>query len=172
MLYCGWYMAATKARRLYAITRYDDICGYVCVHSPAAMDKNWNTDLTFSLIFQVVNGLLDLSLDLLGFAGAGGTPHSLLSSKLMKQATCWWSFLLTSAPSRSPPKGRCRLLWFWFLTKGYVTHGHGKWKILGTKGKGNVPRWGNVLTHVGQRACPTWARCVPKNGTKQDLKLL
>ena len=33
-------------------------------------------------------GLLDLSLDLLGFAGAGGTPHSLLSSKLMKQATC------------------------------------------------------------------------------------
>ena len=93
-----------------------------------------------------MNGLLDLSLDLLGFAGAGGTPHSLLSSKLMKQATCWWSFLLTSAPSRSPPKGRCRLLWFWFLTKGYVTHGHGKWKILGTKGKGNVPRWGNVLT--------------------------
>ena len=47
-----------------------------------------NTDLTFLLIFQVVNGLLDLSLDLLGFAGAGGTPHSLLSSKLMKQATC------------------------------------------------------------------------------------
>ena len=44
MLYCDWYMAATKARRLYAITRYDDICGYVCVHSPAAMDKNWNTD--------------------------------------------------------------------------------------------------------------------------------
>ena len=47
-----------------------------------------NTDLTFSMICQVVNGLLDLSLDLLGFAGAGGTPDSLLSSKLMKQATC------------------------------------------------------------------------------------
>ena len=22
--------------------------------------------------------------------------------------------------------------------------------------------WGNMLAHVGQRACPTWARYVPK----------
>ena len=27
--------------------------------------------------------------------------------------------------------------------------------------------WGNVLAHVGQRACPTWARYVPKNGQNE-----
>ena len=30
----------------------------------------------------------------------------------------------------------------------------------------NVPKWGNVLAHVGQRACPKWASTVPQNGTK------
>ena len=76
------------------------------------------------------------------------------------------------SPLSVSPEGVMQVTLVLISEKGYVTHGHGKWKILGTKGKGNVPRWGNVLTHVGQRACPTWARCVPKNGTKQDLKLL
>ena len=67
-------MVSTRARRRYAITRNDDISGYVCVHLPAAMDKNSNTDLTedtdlaFSLIFLlVVNGywiILGIFLDL------------------------------------------------------------------------------------------------------------
>ena len=45
-----------------------------------------------------------------------------------------------------------------------------KGMILGTGGEGNVPRWGNVLALVGQRAYPTWATCLPKNGTKNGVE--
>ena len=34
---------------------------------------------------------------------------------------------------------------------------------MGTFLVGFMPKWGNVLAHVGQRACPCWARCLPKN---------
>ena len=27
-----------------------------------------------------------------------------------------------------------------------------------------MPKWGNVLAHVGQRAYPKWARCIPRMG--------
>ena len=27
-----------------------------------------------------------------------------------------------------------------------------------------MPKWGNVLAHVGQRAYPKWARCLPRMG--------
>ena len=33
--------------------------------------------------------------------------------------------------------------------------------VLGTFRAVSVPTWGNVLAQHGQRACPTWARCLP-----------
>ena len=40
------------------------------------------------------------------------------------------------------------------------------WGQMGNIRAANVPKWGNVLTHVGQRACPKWARTVPKTAQK------
>ena len=36
--------------------------------------------------------------------------------------------------------------------------------VLGTFRAVFVPTWGNVLAQHGQRACPTWARCLPRMG--------
>ena len=35
---------------------------------------------------------------------------------------------------------------------------------MGTFLVGFMPKWGNVLAHVGQRAYPKWARCLPRMG--------
>ena len=96
------------------------------------MDKNLNTDftentdLTFSLIFLVGKCFLDFYQDFRWFASAWALPflcwlQSLSFSNLswpsqragISYSTCQRILQsITSAPSRSPPKGRCGLLWF------------------------------------------------------------
>ena len=40
------------------------------------------------------------------------------------------------------------------------------WGQMGNIRAANVPKWGNVLAHVGQRAYPKWASTVPKTAQK------
>ena len=40
------------------------------------------------------------------------------------------------------------------------------WGQMGNFRAANVPKWGNVLAHVGQRAYPKWASTVPKTAQK------
>ena len=69
------------------------------------------------------------------------------------------------------PTGRDR--YFWFVANKWTSRILLKpersltyWEQMGNFRAANVPKWGNVLTHVGQRACPKWASTVPKTAQK------
>ena len=100
-------------------------------------------------------------MDLVGFASAGALPFLAVSVLTL----C----ISTSAPTQPPPKGRDRQSWFvsnkW--TSRILLKPKRSLPYRGQMGNiraATMPKWGNVLAHVGQRACPKWARCLPRMG--------
>ena len=65
--------------------------------------------------------------------------------------------------------------YFWFVANKWTSRILLKperslpyWGQMGNFRAANVPKWGNVLAHVGQRAYPKWASTVPKTAQKSQ----
>jgi uncharacterized membrane protein YfcA len=72
---------------LYAITRKD----YICEHLVSICLRRWTKikhGFDFFTDFSGGEWVIGFIFGFTGICGGWGTPHSLLSSKLMKQATC------------------------------------------------------------------------------------